>query len=303
MNVIVMKLKFYLFFMFGVCVFCFFFFSFFVWYTALGRFSEALLQFKEETDEKSQSSVNMGQFATNAASAFDIVFANWRVVKKDTTLRLAVAEAIGLLTEIMDPKKFQNNFKPVVDFFLQSIAKEPAANYPPLTNGLCSVLKVMHREDICDKQEDIEKIIDAVMERIHPLAAIKPNYNDKKTLKSHSNVLKSFEYLARSRLTQTLSWLLGKLQSKSSSSRLASLIVLRHFVNSIDDRLGGSKALIISSCHVLLTETDYKVMFCAFRILICVVCKGCKKKRHKKLKEKTRKGEKSGLTRDLTCDN
>jgi len=229
----------------------------------LGRFSEAILTYKEETesDEKKDSDINFSEFATSCAAAFDVVFTNWRK-HKDTTIRLAVAECIGLLTEVMSKKKFYTKFTEIILYFTSSLAKAPASYLPALTSGLKSVLKVMLRDDIGGNErqvEDIEKLMQGVLDSIHSIAAQPTNFEDNKSMKNHKNVLQCFEYITKARQTETLTYLLSKLQSKSATTRLGSLVVLRHIVNTMDDRLEGSKSLILSSCQVLLSETDISV--------------------------------------------
>ena len=53
---------------------------------------------------------------SSCASAFDIVFTNWRR-EKSASIRLAVAESIGLLTEVMSPKKFAAKFAEILVYF------------------------------------------------------------------------------------------------------------------------------------------------------------------------------------------
>ncbi len=105
---------------------------------ALRRFAEAILRFQEEKEEEilrakydakndknnpfknemketendneqKETSVAVNvEFATNCAAAFDVVFNNWRK-QNNITIKLAVAESIGLLTEVMSKKKSHLN--------------------------------------------------------------------------------------------------------------------------------------------------------------------------------------------------
>ncbi|ETO18027.1 hypothetical protein RFI_19268, partial [Reticulomyxa filosa] len=97
----------------------------------LGRFAKAILTFEEDADENQREQVNIIQFQTHCANAFDMVYTNWRK-NTDNRFRLGIAEALGLLTEVMDPKAFAPKFSAVVDFFLISMKKEPPSNHYPL---------------------------------------------------------------------------------------------------------------------------------------------------------------------------
>ena len=119
----------------------------------------------------------------------------------------------------------------------------------------------MYRDELADgKIDDIEKQLQMAMDVLHPLAARNPNYDDQKQVKNHTNILMGFEFMARARITQTLTYLLQKFQAKSSSkSQLASLLILKHLVNAMDDRLEGVKEQILSACLQLMDVTNMDV--------------------------------------------
>ena len=119
----------------------------------------------------------------------------------------------------------------------------------------------MYRDELSDgKIDDIEKHLQLAMDVLHPLAAKNPNYDDQKQVKNHTNILMAFEFMARSRLTQTLTYLLSKFQAKSSSkSQLSSLLILKHLVNAMDNRLEPVKEQILSSCLQLMEVTNMDV--------------------------------------------
>ena len=91
---------------------------------ALGRFAEAILKYQEEREEQilriqddennpfkneeksteKEMNIQFTEFATNCAAAFDVVFTNWRK-QNNASIRLAVAESIGLLTEVKQIEK------------------------------------------------------------------------------------------------------------------------------------------------------------------------------------------------------
>ena len=98
----------------------------------MGRFSEAILTFKSDADEKEQSEINFTEFESHTATAFDVMFANWRRAKEDK-IRYAVSETLGLMCEIMDPKKFKTRFSQIIDFYIQSLKKEKQSAQQPLT--------------------------------------------------------------------------------------------------------------------------------------------------------------------------
>ena len=121
-----------------------------VFNVALGRFAEAILKTQEEKEEeilrkrdeqksvdadesnpfkgdldeekkqtdtvKAQMTFEFTEFAVNCAAAFDVVFTNWRK-QSNVTIKLAVAESIGLLTEVMSKKKFAQRFIEILSYF------------------------------------------------------------------------------------------------------------------------------------------------------------------------------------------
>eukprot|EP01083_Nonionella_stella_P268717 908678_1 len=216
---------------------------------ALGRFAEAILRYQEEKEEeilreKDENEDNAEnketekekqvkgdiarvrvEFATNCAAAFDVVFTNWRR-QGNMSIKLAVAESIGLLSE-MGTKKFIAKFVDILSYFCVALkaAQSSPQHQTPLTRGICSILRVMHENEIDDK--------------------------------NHTHILMSFEYMARTRFTQRLGYLLSKFHVKSTRKhQLSSLLILKHLVNSMDDRLSAQKEKILSACLRLQDVND-----------------------------------------------
>eukprot|EP00495_Collosphaeridae_sp_1-RS-2012_P002343 TRINITY_DN203_c0_g1_i11.p1 TRINITY_DN203_c0_g1~~TRINITY_DN203_c0_g1_i11.p1 ORF type:complete len:214 (-),score=60.23 TRINITY_DN203_c0_g1_i11:3-644(-) len=107
--------------------------------TALGRFAGAMIQScsdnKEEefgdeelgADEKTAATLTteamLKKYGNSVATAFDVVFTNWRKAK-EPKLRLAVAEACGLMTEVMAPKKFKTRYAEILDAYCSMYKKK-----------------------------------------------------------------------------------------------------------------------------------------------------------------------------------
>ncbi|ETO19397.1 hypothetical protein RFI_17830 [Reticulomyxa filosa] len=91
----------------------------------------------------------------------------------------------------------------------------------------------MCRDELCENEPEVEKFVDRVLSTIHPYASVKRNFSDQRSLKRHAEMMQCFEYMAKARLTQTLSFVLARLQAKADELRLSSLLVLRHLVNSL----------------------------------------------------------------------
>lgn len=105
--------------------------------------------YREETSSeeevKENEKINYKSFQTNCGNAFDVVFNTWKKTK-EKSLRLAIAECLGLLTEVMEPKILKKNFMNLINYFSELIVKEPFANQLPLIKGMCRTLKCIHRD-------------------------------------------------------------------------------------------------------------------------------------------------------------
>ena len=104
-------------------------------------------------------------------TAFNIVSINWRR-EKSVPIQLAVAVIIKLRT-----KGAQSNQQ----------------QQPPLTRGMYSALKVMHRDTLCDQLYDREKKLQLVMHEVLQMAL---DYDDQM---SHTHILKAVVNMARRR--------------------------------------------------------------------------------------------------------
>lgn len=67
--------------------------------------------------------------------------------------------------------------------------------------------------------------------------SVSPDYAQPTTVKNHYEVLRCFEIVARSHLTQTLAYLLLKAETPAEKTRVGSLTVLKHLVNALKDQL------------------------------------------------------------------
>ncbi|MES1915610.1 MAG: hypothetical protein MHM6MM_007531, partial [Cercozoa sp. M6MM] len=88
--------------------------------TALGRLAHTVKRQAEERAAESESDaltlILQEGVGGNFASAFEIVFVNWRQTR-DARLRRAIAESLGAMCEVLMADKFVSHLPPLIAFF------------------------------------------------------------------------------------------------------------------------------------------------------------------------------------------
>ena len=67
-----------------------------------------------------------------------------------------------------------------------------------------------------------------------------------------------------------LAFLLQKIEPNNESSRVASLIILKHIINSNEEQLGNKKQIIISGLRVLLADKNNKIKRQLLQVIIAM---------------------------------
>lgn len=228
-----------------------------VFATAFGRFSESMGHYtaahleNAATNEGNAPVVNAAAFEIHMASAFDVMFTNWLVNAKEAKVKFACLESLGMMCTLLDKPALELRLPKLITRYLETYKKEKPADHLPISHGLCSSLK----EGV--KAASLVPLIQPLLLNLHPQVCRPVDFTAPSTAKNHNELLRIFEILARWDLDLILNFVIGRFQIKTEREpRLSSLIILRHFVNALDDILEDKKPLIMSSVLTLLNEQD-----------------------------------------------
>ena len=224
-----------------------------VFATAYGRFSESMGHYQANALESgTPQTIQSASFEIHMASAFDVMFNSWMPDEKEAKVRFACLESLGHMCLLLDRPALEARLPKLIPAYLMMYKKEKYQDHLPISHGLCSTLK----EAV--KTPAMAALLPSVLMTLHPLVSRPVDFAHPSTAKNHNELLRSFEILARYDLEQVLQFIIGRFQLKERESRLGSLIILRHFVNSLEELLEqeGKKPVIMSSVLTLLTEQD-----------------------------------------------
>mgnify|MGYP001062275903 CR=1 FL=1 len=111
-----------------------------VFATAFGRFAEAVAGFAADADDAARAQgVTPAQFASDMASAFDVIFSRW-LISTESKVRFAVAEALGCISSVLSDNDFAERLERLLTTYLQMYKRERPADHLPITLGMSAML-------------------------------------------------------------------------------------------------------------------------------------------------------------------
>lgn len=244
---------------------------------ALQRFSESILEYLANIEKSPDPSASKSMFAGEIFAAYDILFNVW-LQTKETKLRLAVIEAIGPMTHIMNRDQLEEQLPKLLHGILGLYKKNQVSFY--VTQGLCMVLDAACSEDSIILEPYLEQLYNTLF----PQVTAPMDYSNPMSIKNYNEVLRCFAVISRSFSAKLVGMLLQKLESHNEKSRIGILSILKHLINagdlnykcsfSLSNPKGPSmenmQELLLSGLKVLLTETNNKVKKVLAQVIIAM---------------------------------
>ncbi|XP_078209018.1 maestro heat-like repeat-containing protein family member 1 isoform X9 [Callithrix jacchus] len=188
---------------------------------ALQRFSEGALEYLANLDRAPDPTVRKDAFTTDIFSAYDVLFHHW-LQSREAKLRLAVVEALGPMSHLLPSERLEEQL-------------------PKLLPGILALYK-KHSETFY-----VSKICVPV-ESSSPLA-----------MSNQKEALRCFTVLACNSPDRLLAFLLPRLDTNNERTRVGTLQVVRHVINSAAAQMEDKKPFILSSMRLPLLDTNSKV--------------------------------------------
>ncbi|XP_077928000.1 maestro heat-like repeat-containing protein family member 1 isoform X3 [Halichoerus grypus] len=187
----------------------------------LQHFSESTLEYLANLDQAPDPTVRKDTFATDIFSAYDILFNHW-LPSREAKLRLAVVEALGPMSHLLPSEKLEEQL-------------------PKLLPGVLALYKkhaeTFHVSKICVPVESSSPLV----------------------VSNQKEVLRCFTVLACCAPDRLLAFLLPKLDTNNERTRVGTLQVVRHVINSAASQMEVKKPFILSSMRLPLLDTNSKV--------------------------------------------
>ncbi|XP_030605842.1 maestro heat-like repeat-containing protein family member 1 isoform X1 [Archocentrus centrarchus] len=223
-----------------------------VFSSALCHFSDSILEYLANLDKAPDPSVRKDTFSSEIYAAFEILFNNW-LQSREPKLRLTVAEAVGSMCHLMASDKLEEQIPRLVPAIL-SLYKKNNEHYV-ISKSLCQVLDA----SVNMGSRVLETQLEALLFALHQQVSAPVDYNNPPTVKNHNEVLRCFSLLANSFPDRMVMFVLQKLENSNERSRMGSLAVLRHLINSSTSTMESKKLLILASIRQPMADHSNKV--------------------------------------------
>ncbi|XP_029360299.1 maestro heat-like repeat-containing protein family member 1 isoform X2 [Echeneis naucrates] len=231
-----------------------------VFSSALCHFSDSILEYLANLDKAPDPTVRKDTFSTEICAAFDILFNNW-LQSRESKLRLTVAEAVGSMCHLMSSDKLEEQIPKLIPAIL-SLYKKNNEHYI-ISKSLCQVLDA----SLSMGSRILETQLDNLLIVLHQQVSAPVDYNNPPTVKNHNEVLRCFSLLANSFPDRLVMFVLQKLENSNERSRMGSLSVLRHLINSTTSTMESKKLLILASIRQPMADQSNKVKKCVVQVI------------------------------------
>ncbi|XP_032374058.1 maestro heat-like repeat-containing protein family member 1 [Etheostoma spectabile] len=223
-----------------------------VFSSALCHFSDSILEYLANLDKAPDPTVRKDTFSSEICAAFDILFNNW-LQSRESKLRLTVAEAVGSMCHLMASDKLEEQIPKLIPAIL-SLYKKNTEHYV-ISKSLCQMLDA----SVSMGSRVLETQLDSLLFALHQQVSAPVDYSNPPTVKNHNEVLRCFSLLANSFPDRLVMFVLQKLENSNERSRMGSLAVLRHLINSSTSTMESKKLLILASIRQPMADHGNKV--------------------------------------------
>nr|XP_044636807.1 maestro heat-like repeat-containing protein family member 1 [Equus asinus] len=219
---------------------------------ALQHFSESTLEYLANLDQAPDPTVRKDAFATDIFSAYHILFHNW-LQSREAKLRLAVVEALGPMSHLLPSEKLEEQLPKLLPGVLALYRKHAETFH--VSKSLGQILEAA----VSVGSRTLEVQLDSLLAALHAQVCVPVESSSPVVMNNQKEVLRCFTVLACCLPDRLLSFLLPKLDASNERTRVGTLQVLRHIINSAAAQMEVKKPFILSSLRLPLLDTNSKV--------------------------------------------
>ncbi|XP_032465355.1 maestro heat-like repeat-containing protein family member 1 isoform X2 [Phocoena sinus] len=219
---------------------------------ALQRFSESTLEYLADLDQAPDPTVRKDAFATDIFSAYDILFHHW-LQSREAKLRLAVVEALGPMSHLLPSEKLEEQLPKLLPGVLGLYKKH--AETVHVSRSLGQILEAA--ASVGSRTLDVQ--LDSLLAALHAQICVPVESSSPLVMSNQKEVLRCFTVLACCSPDRLLAFLLPKLDTGNERTRVGTLQVVRHVINSAAAQMEVKQPFILSSMKLPLLDTNSKV--------------------------------------------
>ncbi|XP_022410985.1 maestro heat-like repeat-containing protein family member 1 isoform X2 [Delphinapterus leucas] len=220
--------------------------------TALQRFSESTLEYLADLDQAPDPTVRKDAFATDIFSAYDILFHHW-LQSREAKLRLAVVEALGPMSHLLPSEKLEEQLPKLLPGVLGLYKKH--AETVHVSRSLGQILEAA--ASVGSRTLDVQ--LDSLLAALHAQICVPVESSSPLVMSNQKEVLRCFTVLACCSPDRLLAFLLPKLDTSNERTRVGTLQVVRHIINSAAAQMEVKQPFILSSMKLPLLDNNSKV--------------------------------------------
>ncbi|XP_007464667.1 PREDICTED: maestro heat-like repeat-containing protein family member 1 [Lipotes vexillifer] len=219
---------------------------------ALQRFSEGTLEYLADLDQAPDPTVRKDAFATDIFSAYDILFHHW-LQSREAKLRLAVVEALGPMSHLLPSEKLEEQLPKLLPGVLGLYKKH--AETVHVSRSLGQILEAA--ASMGSRTLDVQ--LDSLLAALHAQVCVPVEPSSPAATSNQKEALRCFTVLACCSPDRLLAFLLPKLDASNERTRVGTLQVVRHIINSAAAQMEVKQPFILSSMKLPLLDTNSKV--------------------------------------------
>ncbi|XP_077703792.1 maestro heat-like repeat-containing protein family member 1 isoform X2 [Canis aureus] len=219
---------------------------------ALQRFSESTLEYLANLDQAPDPTVRKDTFASDIFSAYDVLFNHW-MQSREAKLRLAVVEALGPMSHLLPSEKLEEQLPKLLPGVVALYRKHAEAFH--VSKSLGQILEAA----VGVGSRTLEAQLDLLLAALHAQICVPVESSSPLVVSNQKEVLRCFTVLACCAPDRLLAFLLPKLDASNERTRVGTLQVLRHVINSAAPQMEVKKPFILSSMRLPLLDTNTKV--------------------------------------------
>ncbi|XP_035132622.2 maestro heat-like repeat-containing protein family member 1 isoform X28 [Callithrix jacchus] len=220
--------------------------------SALQRFSEGALEYLANLDRAPDPTVRKDAFTTDIFSAYDVLFHHW-LQSREAKLRLAVVEALGPMSHLLPSERLEEQLPKLLPGILALYKKHSETFY--VSKSLGQILEAA----VSVGSRTLDTQLDALLAALHSQICVPVESSSPLAMSNQKEALRCFTVLACNSPDRLLAFLLPRLDTNNERTRVGTLQVVRHVINSAAAQMEDKKPFILSSMRLPLLDTNSKV--------------------------------------------
>eukprot|EP00731_Ephydatia_muelleri_P026389 Em0018g489a len=223
-----------------------------VFANVIARFCEAIIDFLADEQRARGANISAEQFSGEVFSAYEQLFNVW-LQSKEAKVRIAVVDAIGFAVHLCAADALNEQLPKLIPGVVQLFKKHTEQYH------ISQCLGMIVDAACIKKCSNMAMILDTLLPVLHQHACIPVNMANPVSMKDHNESLRCFAAATKGYNEKIVSFLLSKLEVVQEKSRVPTLDIIKHLINSCSTELGDKKPMIVNGLKILLPDPSLRV--------------------------------------------